>query len=241
MREVRVFPDAAALAAAVAEAFVALATEPLPPVQHGDPIREVALTGGTIADAIHREIAARWPSPPPAGLRFWWGDERFVSSASDDRNELHARRAWLDVVGVRDEQIMAVPATDDAADVAAAAAAYSQTVRGLGTGEFDLVMLGLGPDGHVASLFPGFPQLDATDAIAVSVTDSPKPPPERVSLTFEALNRTRRVWFLVSGETKADAVARALAETGTVHETPARGVHAPEVTWWLDAGAASAL
>ena len=92
-----------------------------------------------------------------------------------------------------------------------AAAAYAVEVRTHGAGEFDVVMLGVGPDGHVASLFPGFPQLDVDDDIAVAVTGSPKPPPVRISLTFPALNRTRQVWFLVSGDGKADAVARALA------------------------------
>ena len=100
-----------------------------------------------------------------------------------------------------------MPASDEAhPDLDAAAAAYADLVRSAGTGAFDLVLLGMGPDGHVASLFPGFPQLDVVDQIAVPVTGSPKPPPERISLTFAALNRTAEVWFLVSGEGKADAV-----------------------------------
>ena len=86
------------------------------------------------------------------------------------------------------------------------------------------MLLGVGPDAHVASLFPHFAQLDVDDPIAVAVTDSPKPPPDRISLTFPGLNRTHEVWFLVSGEDKADAVARALADEGTVHEAPACGV-----------------
>ncbi len=114
-------------------------------------------------------------------------------------------------------------------------------VRSEGSGAFDLVMLGMGPDGHVASLFPGHPQLDVTDRIAVPVTDSPKPPPERISLTFPALNRTHEVWFLVSGDGKADAVARALAPEGSVHATPARGITVEETTWFLDTPAASLL
>ena len=114
-------------------------------------------------------------------------------------------------------------------DVDAAAAAYSATMREDGAGEFDVVMLGLGPDGHVASLFPGHPALDVDDRIAVGVTNSPKPPPERVSLTYGALNRARSVWFLVSGEQKAPAVAAALAPEGDLHEIPARGATGVEV------------
>ena len=127
------------------------------------------------------------------------------------------------------------------------AATYSDRLRSAGADGFDLVMLGMGPDGHVASLFPGFAQLDVDDRIAVPVTGSPKPPPERVSLTYPALNRTRAVWFLVTGDGKAEAVRRALADTGDVHETPARGISpapasgAGETVWFLDAAAASRL
>jgi 6-phosphogluconolactonase len=104
------------------------------------------------------------------------------------------------------------------------------------------MMLGVGPDGHVASLFPGFPQLDVDDRIAVGVTDSPKPPPERISLTFDALNRSKSVWFLVSGDEKAPAVARALAEGTDRHDCPASGVTGSEETiWFLDRAAASQL
>jgi 6-phosphogluconolactonase len=141
-----------------------------------------------------------------------------------------------------------MPSTATAADVDAGAAAYAAEMHAAGSGSFDLVMLGLGPDGHVASLFPGFPQLDVDDAIVLGVTGSPKPPPERITLTYGALNRTRAVWFLVSGSGKADAVARATAPTGDLHDTPARGIQpppdasgaAPEIVWFLDSPAASA-
>ena len=104
------------------------------------------------------------------------------------------------------------------------------------------MMLGVGPDGHVASLFPGFPQLDVEDRIAVGVSDSPKPPPERISLTFSALNRSKSVWFLVSGDEKAAAVAQALAEGTDLHDCPAAGVTGSEETiWFLDRAAASRL
>ena len=115
-------------------------------------------------------------------------------------------------------------------------------------------MLGVGPDGHVASLFPGHPALDVDDQVAIAVHDSPKPPPERITLSFGAFERSRAVFFVVSGAEKADAVARALAPAGspgaTVHETPARGITgipatadhpATELTWFLDRPAASAL
>ena len=134
-----------------------------------------------------------------------------------------------------------MPSTADAANVDEGAAAYSDELREHGSGEFEIVMLGIGPDGHVASLFPGHPALDVDDRIAVGVTDSPKPPPERISLTFPALNRARSVWFLVSGEGKAQAVARALGGADR-HEIPATGVSGQEETiWFLDRASSSAL
>jgi 6-phosphogluconolactonase len=91
-------------------------------------------------------------------------------------------------------------------------------------------------------LFPGSPQLDVDDRVAVGVTSSPKPPPERVSLTFGALNRSRSVWFLVSGQEKADAVARALAPGTDLHDIPAAGVSGElETIWFLDRESASHL
>ena len=207
-------------------------------------VPQVALTGGTIADRIHREIArigadseVDWSS-----IDFFWGDERFVATDSDDRNAKQARAAMLDALPVDPERVHEIPSADDADDVDAAAASYADTVRAMGGGRFDLVMLGVGPDGHIASLFPGFPQLDVNDAIAAGVTGSPKPPPERVSLTFGALNRSRCVWFLVNGEGKAGAVAQALAPGTDVHDIPAAGVSGEaETIWFLDRASASQL
>lgn len=240
--ELKILSDPNEVAAAVAERFLQRMTA----AQGRGEEPHVALTGGTIAHAIHRQIAQQAAQYDVDWSRivFWWGDERFVAPDSDERNALDARTAFLDVVGAT--QVHAMPSTDAAPDVDAAATAYSDLIRSSGGREFDLVMLGMGPDGHVASLFPGFPQLDV-DAIAVPVTGSPKPPPERVSLTFAAMNRTRAAWFLVTGAEKADAVHRALADTGDVHETPARGVSpaplegAGETTWFLDLAAASRL
>ena len=115
-------------------------------------------------------------------------------------------------------------------------------MREHGAGQFDVLMLGIGPDGHVASLFPGHDALAVDDRVAVGVLDSPKPPPERISLTFAALNRAESVWFLASGDGKSEAVAAALATDGTVQATPARGVTGRDETiWFLDHEAAARL
>lgn len=236
MTELHLYDDADALAASVADAFLARMRER----QAAGEEPHVALTGGTIAVALHREIARRAPGSGVdfGRIVFWFGDERFVAPDSPDRNARQAREAFLDAVGAT--QVHEMPSTADAADVDEAAAAYQTTLRQLGAGEFDLVFLGLGEDGHVASLMPGLPALDA-DGIAAGVTDSPKPPPERVTLTFPALNRARSVWFLVSGAGKAAAVAAALSPTGSVDDTPARGITVADAHWHLDRAAAANL
>jgi 6-phosphogluconolactonase len=171
---------------------------------------------------------------------FWFGDERFVDSDSEERNAVQARAAFLDAVGAT--RVHEVPAADQVADAEAAAASYGDLLRAEGSDAFDVLMLGVGPDGHIASLFPHHPGLDVTGTITAAVHDSPKPPPDRVTLTFEALERSHVVWFVVSGEGKADAVARALAADGSIADTPARGVKGmTETTWFLDHDAASRL
>ena len=205
---------------------------------------QIALTGGTIADAVHRELARLSAGSEVDWGRvvLWWGDERFVEPASDDRNERQAREALLDQVDIDPAKVHPMPSTESAADVDEGAAAYGEELRSYGAGEFDIVMLGIGPDGHIASLFPHHPAQRITDAIAVAVHDSPKPPPDRVSLTFECFERSHAVWFLVSGADKAEAVAAALAPGADRWGLPAAGVRGTDATLWLvDADAASGL
>jgi len=203
---------------------------------------QIGLTGGTIADAMHRELARMADSFEVDWSRvvIWFGDERFVPAGSPERNAGQARAAFLDAVGAT--RAYAVPSADEVATAEDAAEAYSTTIKEHGRGGFDVLMLGIGPDGHVASLFPGHPALACDDKIACAVHDSPKPPPDRVTLTFGALARATEVWFLASGEGKADAVAAAIAEHGTVEQTPARGVTGLSATvWHLDRDSASHL
>jgi 6-phosphogluconolactonase len=236
---VEVHESAEDLATSVAGAFVRLVAVH----QAAGEVPQVALTGGSIAEKIHREIARLGADSDVDWSRvdFFWGDERYVAPDSDDRNAKSARAELLDVLPVDPARIHEIPSTAEADSVDSAAAAYADTVRSVGRGSFDLLMLGVGPDGHIASLFPGFPQLDLDDAIAAGVTGSPKPPPERVTLTFPALSRSDEVWFVVSGPDKAEAVGRALAATPPdVHELPAAGVRGQlETIWFLDRESAS--
>jgi len=240
--EVAVERDADSLADLVAEQLLRTLAE----VQAEGRVPAIALTGGTIADKIHAAVARLAADALPqvdwSRVDVWWGDERFVPADDPERNALQARRALLDHLPLDPVRIHEIPASDSGVgDVEAAAAAYSQEIRKHGGGRFDVVMLGVGPDGHVASLFPGSPQLDVDDRVAVAVHDSPKPPPQRVSLTYGALNRTAQVWFVVSGDGKAAAVRRAL-DRADPHEVPATGVGGQERTvWLLDEAAASRL
>ena len=237
--EIRRHDDADLLVGDIASALL----DRLEAAQARGEVPQVGLTGGSIAEALHRELARRAADSSLDWSRvvFWWGDERFVPADSPDRNARQAREALLDHVAVDPANVHEVPASDAVATAEDAAAAYSADLREHGAGAFEVLMLGIGPDGHCASLFPGHPVLGARDAVAVAVHDSPKPPPDRVTLTFETLERSRAVWFVASGEGKAGAVARALAEDGSVEETPARGVRGEETVWWLDEDAASAL
>ena len=244
---IEVHDDAEALARAVAGELLAR----LEASQAGGRTPQIALTGGSIAERIHAALGETGPASDVDWSRVvvWWGDERFVAPDSTDRNARGARRLFLDRVGVPAEQVHEVPGTDAAGSVDEAASAYDRTIKEHGSGAFEVVMLGIGPDGHCASLFPGHPALDVDDRTAVGVTGSPKPPPERVSLTYGALNRSHAIWFVASGEEKADAVARALADDGDLHDTPARGITGvddvdgspTDVVWFLDRPAASLL
>jgi 6-phosphogluconolactonase len=241
--EVEVHPDAGALATAVAGEVV----RRLEDAQVRGEVPHVGLTGGSIAVRIHTEIGRLGPDSEVDWSRvvFWWGDERYVAGDSDERNARSARSGFLDALGVDPSHVHEAPALESGMSLDDAAAAYGQELREHGGEAFEVLMLGVGPDGHVASLFPGHPALGVDDRPTVAVADSPKPPPERITLTFPALRRSRAVFFVVSGEEKAEAVSRALAAEGspgaTVAETPARGLSDVPATWFLDRPAASRL
>ena len=202
------------------------------------------LAGGTMGIAV---LAAAIQSPLVnavdwTGVHLWWGDERFLKHGDPERNETQARDALLAPLLkaglLPEDNIHAIPAKDKwRADPVEAAETYAAELLEFATpGEevpdFDVVMLGMGPDGHVASLFPGHDDELVASGTTVAVYDSPKPPPERVSLTFNALNSAREIWMIVAGAEKAEKAAEALAG-GPVDEVPAAGVHARHKTLWL--------
>jgi 6-phosphogluconolactonase len=244
--QVQVHDDADALARTVAR----LLLERLAGAQERGEVPQIGLTGGTIADRLHHALAGQSPGSGVdwSQVVVWWGDERFVPADDPERNAGQARRALLDAVPVDPAHVHEVGAADGHATAEDAAQAYSRALREHGAGAFEVLMLGIGPDAHVASLFPRHPALAVDDEVAVAVHDSPKPPPDRVTLTLPALNRSRAVWFLASGDGKADAVSAALGLADTdptdaqVRECPASGVRGQQETvWHLDPGAAAHL
>lgn len=242
-----VHPTAEALAAAVAARLVTTLVD----AQSEARVPQVVLTGGTIAREVHRAVrdgaaaaAVDWGS-----VEFWFGDERFVPADDAERNERQTREDLLDALPVDGSRVHPVAASDGAFgdDLDAAAAAYADELAAVSPASrddsaplFDVLMLGVGPDGHVASLFPDHPAASQPGTV-VAVRQSPKPPPLRVSMTFATLARAREVWFLASGEGKSEAVGKALGVSGPP-QLPASQPRGHERTLWLlDADAAAAL
>jgi 6-phosphogluconolactonase len=231
--ELLIHADAGDLAYAVASRFITRVVD----AQSTGGVAQVVLTGGRVAAVVYQAVAE---SPARVEIdwqrvEFWWGDERFLPDGDPDRNETQARDALLSHLEVNPARVHPMPA-DTGQGAEAAAAAYADELAAAGSPKFDVLMLGVGPDGHVASLFPGYPQLEVMDVETVAVHDSPKPPPTRVSLTFPRLDRAREVWFVVSGEDKADAVAQAL-KGGDVPAARPKGQD--RTLWLLDEAAAS--
>ncbi|GAB4085703.1 6-phosphogluconolactonase [Myceligenerans cantabricum] len=260
-RLVVVHPDAGVLAEATA---ARLLTRVLDVQSVRSPVH-VVLTGGTVGIRTLASVAASplvtavdW-----SGVHLWWGDERFLPDGDPDRNETQAREALVDALvaehGLPARNVHAMPGPSAVASPEEGAAAYAAELARFAAHEpdgdgpadpaapavpaFDVLLLGMGPDGHVASLFPGHAALGATGA-TVGVHGSPKPPPERVSLTFGTLRAAREVWIVAAGAEKAAQAAAAMGTTPddvpeAVAHVPAVGaVGAVRTLWLLDAAAA---
>lgn len=239
--------DAQLLARAVAARLITCVVD----AQAARGSASVVLTGGGIGIASLREVAA---SPARDAIDWdtldvWWGDERFLSANDSERNEKQAREALLDHVDVDESRIHAMAPSDGdyGDDVDAAAEAYADELARASRPEdhgpvptFDVLLLGVGPEGHIASLFPGNPALYDERSV-VPVRSSPKPPPTRLSLSLASINAAREVWLVAAGEEKAAAARMALSGAGPT-AVPAAGAHGKSRTLWLlDRSAASRL
>jgi len=181
----------------------------------------IALTGGTLGGQFAEVLVEKLNTSAKdlKGLHIWFSDERFDTAESPLRNSQPVRTGLTNTSVLVHE----VKSTDDGVNVIEAAAAYDAELREI---TMDICILGLGPDGHVASLFPN--HWDATiTGRAIPITDSPKPPPQRVSFSMDFINKSGQVWIIATGEAKAPAVTQILEADRSI---PAGHVMAAQLT-----------
>ncbi|MCW2530047.1 MAG: pgl [Pseudonocardiales bacterium] len=246
--EVFIQPGADALAADVADRTrVTLAK-----AQKERGFAALVVTGGSILEKVFQALAEDGSGVDWSKVDLYWGDERFVAADSDDRNDLPLERLLIDQLPFDPARVFRMPSTDgpDGDDVAAAAQRYAAILAGQAAAHhgqddqvpaFDVVLLGMGPDGHCCSLFPDQPGTRELVLTVIGVHDSPKPPPTRISLSFRALAAAEEIWVIASGEGKCEAVAKALGGADRV-KIPVAGAQGQRRTLWLlDSAAANQL
>lgn len=214
------------LAARTAERLAAVLAE----AQAARGTASVVLTGGRTGGAVLaalRDAALDWST-----IDIYWGDERFLPGGDPERNETLARKELLDHVPVAPERVHPMAPSDGefGDDPDAAAEAYAVLLRDVPS--FDVCLLGVGEEGHTASVFPHSPAVAETTRTVVAVRDCPKPPPTRVSLTLPTIRHAERVWLMTAGAAKAEAVAAALAGADEA-DLPAAGARGRQETLWL--------
>jgi len=238
------YADADALVTAAGERLVGAITTAI----EARGVAHIVLTGGGTGVKLLEHLGDHGEAIDWSRVHLYWGDDRYVPAADDDRNDKQARDALLDHIDIPAANVHAMPASDGefGDDIDAAALAYEQVLaanaeRGDPTPDFDVHLLGMGGEGHVNSLFPGTPAVRETVRFVVGVTDSPKPPPRRITLTLPAVRRSREVWLVVAGAEKADAAAAAIGGAAPVDVPAAGGVGRDATVWLLDEAAASKL
>lgn len=235
--EVRVYPDLQAASEALAQELAALARESA--ARQGRWV--VALSGGETPRGLYETLAGLPPGTVPwEQTHILWADERCVPQEDPASNYRLVRETLLEKVATPPAQVH--PLVSDPADPEGCAMAAEALLSRLYPGEpprLDAVLLGLGEDGHTASLFPGSPVLNETQRLVAVVNEAPKPPPCRLTLTLPALQGAAEVHFLVSGAGKSEALRQALSPDSEVMVCPAAAVRPREgrLVWWVDEAA----
>jgi 6-phosphogluconolactonase len=238
------YPDTAALVAAAGDRLVGAITAAI--TARGQAV--IVLTGGGTGIGLLKRVGAQAGAIDWSKVHLYWGDDRYVPEDDDERNYKQAREALLDHIDIPAANVHPMAPSDGefGDDLDAAAVAYDHVLaanaaNGQPAPDFDVHLLGMGPEGHINSLFPDTPAVQETSRLVLAVSDSPKPPPRRITLTLPAIQRSRQVWLVVSGGNKADAVAAAIGGAKPV-EVPAAGAVGREATvWLLDEDAAAKL
>lgn len=241
---VETYPDTAALVIAAGDRLVEAINRAVAARDRAS----IVLTGGGTGIGLLKRVAENSDAVDWNKVHLFWGDERFLPRDDDERNEKQARDALLDHIDIPPGNIhpMAPSDGDFGDNLAAAVQAYRGVLAanaepGHTAPDFDVHLLGMGGEGHINSLFPHSPAVLDTERLVVGVEDSPKPPPQRITLTLPAIQLAREVWLIVSGEAKADAVAAVLGGASSA-DIPSAGARGRDATvWLLDAAAASKL
>lgn len=250
VRRINIHPDSTVLAAAAAARLITRLVD----TQNQRGEATVALTGGAMVNATLTAVgnspacqAVNWSK-----VNFWWGDERFLAPDDPQRHDVQADEALLHRIDVEPDRIHRGGSTADFADADSAAEHYAQQLAEAAAMEYaqeeqeddgvpgdvpavphlDVLLLGLGPDAHVASLFPEMSAVRIEDRMVVGVSDFPTPPPSRISMTRPALNTATEAWIIAAGDDKAAAVGLALAGANPI-QVPAAGVNGTDYTLWL--------
>ncbi len=198
----------------------------------------LALTGGSVTTILYPVLAQA--SLPWEKIHVFYGDERGVPPDHKDSNHKGAVDAFLSRIQIPTDNVHRMVGE---VDVVQGALDYERELLRVteGSGALDVVHVGMGPDGHICSLFPGHALLSEERRLVMSITDSPKPPPQRITLTMQASARARALWFLVSGAGKADAAAEAILDAGSQLPAAQAARRGQSVRWLLDADAAKHL
>ena len=199
----------------------------------------IVLTGGGTGIALLRHVRDHALDIQWDKVHLYWGDDRFVPHDDDERNYKQAHEALLESIDIPGANVHPMAASDGefGTDIEAAARAYEQELPDT----FDVHLLGMGGEGHVNSLFPDTRAVREEHRLVVAVTDSPKPPPQRITLTLPAVRRSREVWLVVGGAAKADAVAAAIGGADPVDVPAAGAIGSEKTVWLLDHEAAARL
>lgn len=236
-----ILPTVEELNEAVGRAFLARLSTLVDEAEVGSRIN-LAISGGAVTTSLLPSLLPRVGDVDWSRVRVWLVDERFVPAGHADRNDDQAWEGFFHAAsGV---ELVRMPTSDESAPGAgsldAATSAFEATWTELmGSGSFDIALIGMGPDGHICSLFPGRVDLEEPSPI-LAIRNSPKPPPERITVSMPVMRACPEVWLTTAGEGKAEAVGRAFAGASPL-DLPVAGILGPSTRVYLDQAAAAKI